>query len=152
MEHPAFRGQVYVHVLPANRTLRDGRIPEIGQELKASIKYANKWGLSPNSVRATENYTVPQPCSFGMHAHNDPNTWYWWHRSVPQRGRWICIVRLFGGVRQESQKAVGLRRKIIAMRQMPLNMIWKKKLVDPMAAIDWVLEKPHNGIVIGRQG
>lgn len=130
------RGELYFHVLQPDRTLKygDGRIVEPGSEMKAKSQKNSKG--KPRKV--------PMECQFGMHgcAHA---------ASFPLKGffegYWICIVRLWGNVRTFSDKSAGMRRKVVAMRQIGNGHYPPSKWGSSDQAIyDWVMADPYRGV------
>lgn len=127
MKTPYFYGDVYVHVLPENKQLADGRIVELGKEYKASLRSFKK--IYNKTARPNE----PVPCNYGMHALDTGNSWVW---NYPNVGAWICVVHVNTRVRKLAKKVVGLRRKVIAWRQVEshqqadlLRRMWPEQVV-----------------------
>ena len=134
------KGTLYFHILNADRKLcyGDGREVVPGKEMKA--KRCGHDGFLPGNL--------PVLCQYGMHASL--------HVRDADRyvrigiGKWVCLVRLNGEVDGLSNKFVGLRRKVVAMRQIKrgdMNKIIKAgefydKVDYNFYFIEWVLANP----------
>lgn len=140
MKHPRFRGEVFIHVLPPSGTLMDGRKARVGRELKAKTDAFFSFG--------------PELCHFGMHAICG-SEWYplWWTRTresqfknrfyaIPAMGNWVCVVKVWGKTERDAEKIVGLRRKVIAMKQITtvneIKHLWQWG-PSSKETVDWVI-------------
>lgn len=146
MKHPAFRGEVYIHVLPPSRRLMDGRYVEEGKEYKASIRFFRVM-LKNFCYEGSElDPSEPEECFYGMHGLDTdwyPRNWINNGRDMaglPLKGNWVCVVRIFGNVTRCEDKVVGLRRKVIAMRCVSNHATALDLMRTPMTGVvDWVL-------------
>lgn len=149
MKHPAFRGEVYIHVLPPSRRLIDGRYVEEGKEYKASIRFARAQ-LKDCCYEDFEfdpfDPSEPEECFYGMHGLD--TDWYphdWINNGqettgLPLKGNWVCVVRIFGNVVRCEDKVVGLRRKVIAMRRVSNHATAFDLMRTTMiGVVNWVL-------------
>jgi len=109
MRVPGIRGELYFHILARDRRLHygDNRLVEVGKELKA--RKMDPWYHQP----------YPVLCSFGMHgsARFIDAVGY----RFPERGYWVCVVRIWGHLDIGNDKVCGDRRRVIAMRQVENN-------------------------------
>lgn len=135
------RGEVYFHVLEPDRKLLflDQRLVEIGRELKASREAHREWFGS----RASDE---PELCVFGMHACRESRDILWWYGTTCL-GFWLCSVRLWGNVIHGDHKSVGMRRKVIAMRQIQKEDMegLGEILQDSNATYQWILAGSEKG-------
>ena len=130
MKSSFFRGTVYVHVLPDTKILVDGRLVELGREYKASPRYLREiFGKRIQTDR-------PVGCAYGMHALDTGDQWVW---NYPNAGAWICVVRVNTKVERLPGKVVGLRRKVVAWRQV-MSSAQAELLIEmnPEQVIKWV--------------
>ena len=136
-------GNLYFHILDSNRELRYGDYRKVtpGKELKAKRTgefqpYLNKH---------------PVFCEYGMHASKhiqDAHVYRFINTEC-----WVCLVRLWGNVQHGSDKSVGLRRKVVAMRQIKSGDMAKiikggkfyKKSDYDYHFVEWVLANPWDG-------
>lgn len=134
--------KLHFHILDSDRALRYGDYRKVmpGKELKA--KSANGWGCANK---------YPIMCKYGMHASKhiqDADGYRGLHNDS-----WVCLVRLWGNVQHGIDKSVGMRRKVVAMRQIK-NGDMKKiikggKFYDKWdynyCFMEWVLANPWDG-------
>lgn len=136
MKIKGVRGELYFHILQPDRKLQfgDNRVVEPGSELKAKVQYTAKG--APRKV--------PAECQFGMHGCANVSSYelYAFHRDC-----WICIVRLWGNVRNFGDKSAALRRKVVAMRQVGVDGEYPPNVWGGDKGIyNWVMAKPYKGV------
>lgn len=109
MKTPYCKGEVYIHILPKDKRISDGRVIELGKEYKATKK-----NLRAHYGDRAADQTTPIECIYGMHALNEGNKWI---ATGPSVGNWVCVVRLNTKFERTVNKTVALRRKVIAWKQ-----------------------------------
>lgn len=136
MKIDGVKGELYFHILKSSRRLRygDSRVVVPGKELKAKKTYRY-------------DCATPELCCFGMHA----------SKSLGEAsdymsiyiGNWICIVRVNDHVVYGEDKLAGLRRKVVAMRQVKTansaNYLYRIAH-DGQRVYDWVMANPWDGV------
>lgn len=136
MKIDGVKGELYFHILKSSRRLRYGDDREVvpGKELKA--KKTNRY-----------DYATPELCCFGMHASKSLGAASY-YMSI-YIGNWICIVRVNDHVVYGEDKLAGLRRKVVAMRQVKtansrdhLYRIYRNN----KRVYDWVMANPWDGV------
>lgn len=136
MKIDGVKGELYFHILKSSRRLRygDGREVVPGKELKAKKTYRWDWA-------------TPELCYFGMHASKslgEASDYMSIHI-----GAWICIVRVNDHVVYGENKLVGLRRKVVAMRQVKtansLDHLYRI-CRNNKRVYDWVMANPWDGV------
>lgn len=132
MRVKGIRGELYFHVIGRiDRKLyhSDGRTVVPGKELKAG-------GYNKKTSRGKAR-RVPVLCGFGMHASKEFS-----HAAsfvFPFCGTWICIVRLWGNVKNKNYKSAGMRRKVVAMRQCDGTI---RASESSQTVYNWVMANP----------
>lgn len=131
MRVKGIRGELYFHVLDGNRKLRfgDDRIVEPGSEMKAKTQLTAKG--TPR--------ILPRECQFGMHGCKDVGSSA---LSNFELHKWVCVVRLWGNVRTFYNKSAGLRRKVVAMRQIESYIDFPQRWGSNQDVYDWVMAEP----------